>query len=499
MKLSKNTLLFLNKVSSFIPEERIATEKIIISGYVADLSSTKEGIKFPPAVILPKNVEEIQKIIILANKYKIPIAPISRGSNIAGLGLPSKGEVILDLRLMDKILEINEDSAYALIEPGVTFHQLSLELKKKNFIIHNPTASGGSSVLANYLMKPSGNLSAKWDPDPLISLEVVLPNGDILRTGSASFENGGWRARYGPFPDLTGLFACSYGTLGIVTKGSVKIFDKGEYSKVLAIKFNSLASAIEFMKIIIRRNIADSVTFWSWVWNVFHSLMNSKDATLPIDVEKVNPKKPPEGIPFGIATIRLSGFKEVVSAQQEICIKLAKKYDGDYISPEEINSIHPGCWDYINSYFGDGILPKLGEECTLRTALWLPGWLIKAEPKAIIKLEKLMWEFAEKEAKPPYMFRVIPFNNATEFFMAFVILITGDIKKNIDYILHLKKAYANFYHKFLKEYGAIMFRYRKDPSYFALTGNYAKLLKKIKKLIDPNNIMHPGVNLFLEE
>ena len=134
----------------------------------------------------------------------------------------------------------------------------------------------------------------------------------------------------------------------------------------------------------------------------------------------------------------------------------------------------------------------------MRKALWLPGWLVTAEPRVMLELEKIMWEFAEKEAKPPYMFRVLPYNHAREFFMAFVILITGDVEERREYIKHLRKAYADFYHRFLKKYGAVMFRFRQDPSYLLLTGDYAKLLRDIKKTLDPNNIMHPGVNLFQE-
>ena len=132
----------------------------------------------------------------------------------------------------------------------------------------------------------------------------------------------------------------------------------------------------------------------------------------------------------------------------------------------------------------------------MRAALWLPGWLINAEPAGVLALEEEMWNFATKEAKPPYMFRSLPFNHAREFFFAFVILITGSLDEEKDYMLHLKSAYANLYHELLAKHGAIMFRFRQDPTYFALTGAYGELLRKIKNTVDPNNIMHPGVNLF---
>jgi len=63
-------------------------------------------------------------------------------------------------------------------------------------------------------------------------------------------------------------------------------------------------------------------------------------------------------------------------------------------------------------------------------------------------------------------------------------------------MLHLKSVYKTLYHELLKKYGAVMFRFRQDPSFLALTGPYGELLRQIKAIVDPNNIMHPGVNLF---
>ena len=485
-----------DELLSTFPEDRISRDEAILTSYATDLSSPPGVATLPTMVVLPKTTDEVKNLLVAANRFKVPVVPMSRGANIAGLALPKKGEVVVDLRLMNKIIEINSDAAYALIEPGVTHQQLSLEAKKKGFINHLPTATGGGSSVANALMRPSGNLSARWDPDPVLALEVVTPSGDIIRTGSASFENAGWRARYGPFPDLTGLFTCSYGTLGIVTKVAVKLIDRGEEERLLVTKFDSFPPALEYMKLIVRRNLADSVTFWNWVWNLFHELMASKLQKLPPEMLKEDQKTPPPGMPFGIASARLSGYKEVIDAQEKTCIRLARELGGDYMPPQEVEATHPGTWAYLNSYFVDGMHLKPGEESTMRAALWLPGWLINAEPSGVLALEKEMWNFAKKEAKPPYMFRALPFNHAREFFFAFVILISGSLEEEKDYMLHLTSAYTNLYHELLAKHGAIMFRFRQDPTYFALTGPYGELLRKIKNIIDPNNIMHPGVNLF---
>ena len=491
-----NVEQFLKEVLALLPEERVSRDEAVLTSYATDLSSPPGVATLPAAVILPKTVEEVREVLVAANRHKVPVVPMGRGANIAGLAVPHKGEVVIDLRLMNRIIEINTDAAYAVVEPGVTHHQLSVEARKHGFINHLPTATGGASTIANYLMRPSGNLSAKWDPDPILSLEVVTPTGEIIRTGSASFGTAGWRARYGPFPDLTGLFVCSYGTLGIVTKAAVKLFDRGEEERLLVTKFDSLAPALEYMKLIVRRKLADSVTFWCWVWNMFHTLMASRTQELPPEMMKEDQRTPPPGIPFGIATARLSGYKEVVDVQERTCIRLARELGGDYVSPEELKAMHPGSWEYLYSYFVEGIHPKPGEESTMRRALWLPGLLVNAEPKAILKLERLMYEFAAKEARPPYMFRVLPFNHAREFFFAFVILIPGDLREQRDYMLQLRKSYANFYYDFLKKHGAVMFRFRQDPNFLSQTGPYGELLRKIKKVLDPNNIMHPGVNLF---
>ncbi len=493
--MSNVDLLYHELLSTF-PEERVSRDEAILTSYSTDISSPPGVATLPALVVLPQTTEEIKILLVAANRFKVPVVPMSRGSNIAGLAVPHKGEVVVDLRRMNKIIEINTDAAYAVVEPGVTHHQLSLAARKKGFINHLPTATGGGSTVANYLMRPSGNLSAKWDPDPIISLEVVTPSGDVIRTGSASFGTAGWRARYGPFPDLTGLFACSYGTLGIVSKMSVKLYDRGEEERLLITKFDNLPSALEYMKLIVRRNLADSVTFWNWVWNMFHELMASKSEELPKEMMKEDQKTPPPGIPFGIASARLSGYKEVVDTAEKTCIRLAREHGGEYLNEEEVKSTHPGSWEYLYSFFIEGIHPKPGEESTMRRAMWLPGWLINAEPAGILELEKYMWEFAKKEAKPPYMFRVLPFNHAREFFFAFVILITGTLDKEREYMLHLKKAYAKLYHELLAKHGAIMFRFRQDPTFLALTGPYGDLLRKTKTILDPNNIMHPGVNLF---
>jgi len=484
------------QLASIFPENRISNNEAVLIGYAMDSATPPGAAGFPSVVVLPETTREVKALLQVASRKKIPVTPLSRGSNIAGMATPMQGGIVADLRRMNKIHEINVDGAYAVIEPGVTFHELSSAVKEKGFICHLPTASGGGSPMANYLMRPSGNLSAKWDPDPILSLEVVLPGGEIIKTGSATFETAGWRSRYSPFSDLTGLFTCSYGTLGIVTKAAVKIFDRGEEEKVLLTTFNDFKPALEYMKTITRRNLADSTTFWTWGWNMFHDMVLSRSNTMPPEMMKSDQRTPPSGIPFGINSARLSGYKKVVEAQEDTCIQIARNLGGDYLDPAEAQNKHPGSWKFLNSYFAGGVHIKPGEEAQLRAGLHLPGCLITAEPSQIISIEKYMWDLAKKEFEPPYFFRCLPYSHAREFFFAFVVYVTGSLMEKRAYMTHIKSIYGRLYQDLLTKYGAVMFRFRKDPTFLSRTGEYGSLLRKIKKIVDPDNIMNPGLLLF---
>ena len=131
----------------------------------------------PNWVVLPETREDVVAALLkLANKHKIPVAAFGRGVNIAGYGVPSEGGIVMDLRRMDKIFEINTDSGYAVIEPGVTFDQFAVALAEKGYRCPLPTGPGGGSAIGTYLMRPSQSMVTKR-LDPIVDLEVVLADG----------------------------------------------------------------------------------------------------------------------------------------------------------------------------------------------------------------------------------------------------------------------------------------------------------------------------------
>ena len=202
-------------------------------------------------VVMPKTVEEIQKIVRLANAEIIPIVPMGGGLTLSGLVIPVKGGIVLDMKRMDKIIEINETSRYALLEAGVTTGALLSFLNENHPGLEPPIpdAPPSATVAGNVLIHGSGYLSQRYgDHGGLINgIEVVLPNGEVCKFGSCSVSDF-WFGR-GPIPDFIGLFTSSFGTFGIVTKVSIQLFAK---SKMRQIVFGLLKDPKDLPEILLK-------------------------------------------------------------------------------------------------------------------------------------------------------------------------------------------------------------------------------------------------------
>ncbi len=186
-------------------------------------------------VVMPSTVGEIQNLVRSANEHKIPLVPLGGGLTLSGLVIPVKGGIVVDMKRMNKIIEINELSKYALIESGVTSGQLLSHLNENfpNLQPPVPDAPPSATIAGNVLIHGSGYLSQKYgDHGAMINgLEVVLPDGKVCKLGSCAVSKF-WFAR-GPIPDLIGLFISSFGTMGIITKLSIQLFDKPKFREVV--------------------------------------------------------------------------------------------------------------------------------------------------------------------------------------------------------------------------------------------------------------------------
>jgi 4-cresol dehydrogenase (hydroxylating) len=182
----------------------------------------------PDAVLYPDSTQAVQTIVELANTHRVPLYPISMGRNL-GLGSRApmrSGQVVIDLgRRMNRIVEINEDLGYCVVEPGVTFEALYAELERRGGgLMMSPTAGPpDGSVLGNATEKGGGSGPAGNHFDNVCGMEIVLGNGSVIRTGDGGLdatEHPNWHVtRYSFGPALDGLFTQS--NYGIVTRAGI--------------------------------------------------------------------------------------------------------------------------------------------------------------------------------------------------------------------------------------------------------------------------------------
>ncbi|HEU18009.1 MAG TPA: FAD-binding oxidoreductase [Deltaproteobacteria bacterium] len=186
-------------------------------------------------VVLPKTTEEVRQVLILANEKKIPVTPLGGGMSLSALVVPTRGGIVLDMKRMDQILEINEINRYALIEAGVSQGSLKTHLEKRHPRLQHsiPEAPPTVTVVGNVLIQGHGHISPRYgiNSDMINGMEIVLPTGDICKIGSPSV--GPYWFTRGPLPDLPGLFIGWFGTTGVVTKLSIKLYPKPRYREVI--------------------------------------------------------------------------------------------------------------------------------------------------------------------------------------------------------------------------------------------------------------------------
>jgi 4-cresol dehydrogenase (hydroxylating) len=185
----------------------------------------------PSAVLMPESVEQVQAILRIANEFRLPLWTSSQGRN-NGYGGPAprvEGSVVLSLRRMNRVLEVNEESAYALVEPGVRFFDLYDELKARgNRLWMSVPDLGWGSVLGNTVDHGMGYTPYGDHAASQCGLEVVLADGDVLRTGMGAMSNAkSWQVyKRGCGPSADGLFMQS--NFGVVTKLGVWLMPRPE-------------------------------------------------------------------------------------------------------------------------------------------------------------------------------------------------------------------------------------------------------------------------------
>lgn len=173
----------------------------------------------PDAAVWPESTEQVLAIVKFANENKIPVTPRGAGTSLSGGVVPIKGGVIIDLSKMNKILEVSIENRYARVQAGVVCDDLNRELARHGFTFPpDPASSSVATIGGNVATNAGGIKGAKYGTtrDYVLGLQVVLPTGELMRTGSYTMKCvSGY--------DLAKLFIGAEGTLGVITEVTLKI------------------------------------------------------------------------------------------------------------------------------------------------------------------------------------------------------------------------------------------------------------------------------------
>ncbi len=194
----------------------------------------------PDVVVLPGTVEEMAAIVRLANVYHIPLIPWGGGSGSQGGVMPVYGGITADLKRLNQILEINAVSQTVTAQAGINGYELECALNAVGFTLPHYPASVHSATLGGYLAcRGSGVLSSKYGKaeDMVLSMEVILPNGDVIRT--LPFPN------HAAGPGILQVFVGAEGSYGIITEATMRIERLPEERRFRALMFDSLTNALE--------------------------------------------------------------------------------------------------------------------------------------------------------------------------------------------------------------------------------------------------------------
>src|SRR3954463_7032166 len=204
----------------------------------------------PHAVVFPTTAEEVAAVVRLCNELDVPFVPRGAGTSLAGGCLPVGGGVMIALTRMRKVHEVNLRDRYAVVEPGVVNLQLTNLLKPHGLhFAPDPSSQGASTVGGNSSTNAGGPHTLKYGVtvNHVLGVEIVLPDGSIVRTGGPAADPTGY--------DLTGVIVGAEGTFGVVTKIWVRITPLPPAVRTMLGVFDSIEDATNCISAIIAAGI----------------------------------------------------------------------------------------------------------------------------------------------------------------------------------------------------------------------------------------------------
>jgi glycolate oxidase len=474
----------VEELKRIVGEAHVSTAEADLYTYSQDMTENEPS--QPDCIVIPDGVEEVQEVLRLANREKIPVIPFTGGDNVGGLTIPLRGGIILDLKRMNRVIEVNEEDRYIIVEPGFTFGDMKRLLDKEypHLWYNFPASPPSVSIMANALLDGFGSdFNLGTNREGTNGLEVVLPTGEVVKVGSCAVSPF-WFGR-APLPDLAGLFFSWQGATGVVTKIAVQLLPRPPFKQVTQIVITGIQPTCRFLRRIGRTRICDGCDSFpldlAEVGKNRADFLEENIGKHPV-VSLVESRtsgtfdRPPGPDEF-VVTLR-------VAAESEAEMK-AKMDLADVIINDELNEtqhyVHPPMpFDY-------SAIPPRGTTDAMGGLTWVGSMGPTSQ-----------WEKGLERMLPifdKYRFlRIVTlgcFRNSHFGMMRSVIGYNkGDpeeaarAKKCIREVLIATLDTGFVPYKASRAAVAEMMR-RGDP-------NWVQFLKRVKRMLDPNNIMNPG-------
>ncbi len=348
-------------IAGIVGVTNVSTEPIVLCSYAED-ASPFEG-KLPGIVVRPQSSREVQLIMKYVAKHKMTVVPVGGRSSICGSPIPRVDNAIMvDFTRMDQVIAINEDTMTVTVQSGITWSRLINELKEKGFKLGFRGPYGGNAgTVAGSLSGNSIGCGASAHgsaPDSVVGIEVVLANGEIVRTGSGWKDSAGMKdifARFCTYNDITGIFLGDHGSLGLKTAATLKIFPVPKGVAYFDMGFpDAIAGARAFQEIQ-KEHLAEEIVMLGDD-NSIELLVTSYRSTFP-DVHCL----------FGV--IIEEPDERIAEIKKEMCEKIARKHGGKPIGQFLAKAHWNNMFNLTQSLFEEGFWHNT---CHLRPISTLP-------------------------------------------------------------------------------------------------------------------------------
>ena len=460
----------------------------VLKKYASDFSLVPPGA--PSYLVRPKDAQEIQKIIRFANEHCMPVVPVSSGVHFNGAAIPKQGGVVLDLTRMKKVLEIDEANRRVRIEAGVMWEQLTEELATKGMRMIMPLLPpAGRSVLTDYLEREVPTNTVYDYGEPMQSMEVVWPTGEIFRMGSASVNGYPDSISKGANPSGPGLdfyrfLQGAQGTMGVVTWTNLKIESIPKMDKVFLAAVDDLAYGQEFLYRILPRRIGQECLLLNNV--VLAAILAEK---WPGDFETLRAGLPPWTLILVISGL-LRRPEEKIAYEENFLNQIIRNEFRKLELQESLSGV-PG--------IGRKLLSMLRNHWPAEKIYWKNIWKGGAQslffiarpssaPLHVDTAKKMAAQHGYPMSDVGIYIQPIEHNRAChmEFTFFYNPADSSEKVRIADLYRNAALALLNQGALFTRPYGELA-----SMMYERATG-YTLALKRLKKVFDPKNIMNPG-------